>query len=114
MRWRSRLKPTCRDRHREVHLVLGEIPPQLVIGHELSDDLALRRKRDETERADLFLADRRLDRLRLGGVLDIRHEDRMRIVLAGLPWRMAVDRLAICFGQPAPGDETHHAGIIEK
>ena len=48
------------------------------------------------------------------GLLDIRHADRLRILGVPRPGRMSLDGASVAFGQPAPGDELHDAGIVEE
>ena len=78
-----------------------------VVGHELSDDHALGDQGNEPERNDPLGFDRGLDPVGFIRTVDVRNEDRLRIGLPWLPWRMPAKSGAVVIRQSPPSYELH-------
>ena len=76
-------------------LGVGERTRRIAVRHELADEVALCKKRNERERADTFSLDRGLEGVIEIGAVDILDADRQRIFRVLGPRRVAVDGPAI-------------------
>ncbi len=71
-------------------------------------------ERNEPQAPDAFVANAGLDPVGLGGGVDVGHEDGRGVAFAGLPGRVALERLAVGGGKAGPGLEPHHAVRVEE
>ena len=98
----------------KVDLGVGERTRRIAVRHELANEIAFCKKRNERERADAFCLDRRFESVIEIGAVDILDADQLRFFRIPGPRRVAVHGPAIAVRQAAPGDEPHGARIVEQ
>src|SRR5579862_5512986 len=82
------------------------------IGHQLSDELSIRKQWNEGTGVDTFSQYCVLKPFVELGRVDIVDTDGLRVSIVTFPWRMSLSRFAVVFGQAQPTDEAHGASFI--
>ena len=85
-----------------------------VVSHELADSNSVRDQRDEGERSYVLVPDDFLDPIRLVSVINVRHEDGLRLAMAGLPRCVAGKVAPVFLRQPPRSHELHDSRVIEQ